>query len=340
MDFFAIFKKLCDLSGVSGREEAVREAIISYLPDDVSWEIDPLGNLLVKKKGRFEPKKRMLFTAHMDEVGFLINYIEEDGSLRFVTVGGIDLHTIAGRQVKIGDTLGVVGLKPIHLQSQKEREAPVSADDIFIDIGVFSKEEALSQVSIGDSGVFAGELHKFGNDRVMGKAIDDRFGCALLLELLSQKTEYSFDAAFLVQEEVGLRGAKPASFTLSPEIAVVLETTTAADFSDIPKNRQACKLNNGPVVPFMDQRSVYDKDLYNLVFSVANKEGIPCQTKTVIAGGNDAGAIASSGNGARVIAISLPCRNLHSGKTVASFKDIENTRKLVAAFAQRLPLAL
>lgn len=336
MEFWNIFKELCELPGISGREDAVREAIISHLPDDVSFETDPLGSVIVEKRGKITPKHSILFTAHMDEVGFIITSIDEDGSLRFSTVGGIDPHTIAGRQVKIGENIGVVGLKPIHLQKEKERQTPLSVDDLRIDIGAENRKQAEKFVKVGDSAVFVGELHKFGQNRVMGKAIDDRFGCALLLKHLHEETEYSFTAAFLVQEEVGLRGAKSVAFTVSPDIAIVLETTTAADFSDVPTHRQTCKLANGPVIPFMDNRTIYDKELYKAAFEVADKEGIACQTKTTVAGGNDAGAIASSGSGVRTLAISLPCRNLHSARTVADLVDMEKTRKLITAFGRRI----
>lgn len=336
IEFWTILEELCGLPGISGREEPVREFILSHLPENVSLEIDPLGSLIVTKKGRFTPKHPLLFTAHMDEVGFLITSIDEDGLLHFATVGGIDPHVIAGRQVKIGNHIGVVGLKPVHLQNEKERQSALSVEDLRIDIGATTRREAEEMVSVGDSAVFTGTLKRFGQNRIMGKAIDDRFGCALLLQHLWEETEYSFTAAFLVQEEVGLRGAKPVGFAVAPEIAIVLETTTAADFSDIPSHRQACRLSSGPVIPFMDQRSVYDRELYQLAFAVAKEEGIPSQTKTVIAGGNDAGAIASSGAGVRTLAISLPCRNLHSARTVADLEDIKWTRRLLTAFGRQV----
>ena len=159
--------------------------------------------------------------------------------------------------------------------------------------------------------------------RICSKAIDDRAGCAILLHLLEQDAPYDFTAAFLVQEEVGLRGAKAAAYTVDPDFALVLEATTAADIAGAEEDAKVCCLGGGPVVSFMDRSTIYDKELYRMAFSLAEKNGISCQTKSRIAGGNDSGAIHVSRGGVRTLAISLPCRYLHSPSCLADLNDLD-----------------
>ena len=322
--------------GVSGRENLVRETLISLLPSDCEYKIDALGNLIVKKHGKKCSKNKVMLSAHMDEVGMIVTFIESDGSLRFSTVGGIDPDVIVGSCVRVNNICGVIGSKPIHLKSAQERSKSISVDDLFIDIGASCKEQAEEQVNLGDVVTFDSGFLQFGQGKIKSKAIDDRFGCAILLELLRDDIEYGFTCAFLVQEEVGLRGAKPATYTINPDIALVFETTTAADTPLSSGKDKVCVLGNGAVVSFMDNATIYDSELYKLAFSTAKENNILCQTKTAIAGGNDAGAISQSGCGVKTISISLPCRYLHSACCVADEKDMDSVLNLAIEFLPKL----
>lgn len=332
-----ILKQLCLIDGVSGRENLVRETIISLLPSDCEYTIDALGNLIVKKTGKKSSKNRIMLSAHMDEVGMIVTFIEQDGSLRFSTVGGIDPNVMVGSCVRVNGISGVIGSKPIHLKSAQDRSKSVSVDDLFIDIGASCKEQVEEQVNLGDVVTFDSDFLQFGKGKIKSKAIDDRFGCAVLLKLLREEDmEYDFTCAFLVQEEVGLRGARPATYTVNPDIAVIFETTTAADTPLSVGKDKVCMLGSGAVVSFMDNATIYDSELYKLAFLTAKENNILCQTKTAIAGGNDAGAISQSRNGVKTISISLPCRYLHSACCVADEQDMDAILNLATKILPKL----
>lgn len=332
-----ILKQLCLIDGVSGRENLVRETIISFLPSDCEYTIDALGNLIVKKTGKKSSKNKIMLSAHMDEVGMIVTFIEQDGSLRFSTVGGIDPNVMVGSCVRVNGISGVIGSKPIHLKSAQDRSKSVYVDDLFIDIGASCKEQAEEQVNLGDVVTFDSDFLQFGKGKIKSKAIDDRFGCAVLLKLLKEEDiEYDFTCAFLVQEEVGLRGARPATYAVNPDIAVIFETTTAADTPLSVGKNKVCMLGSGAVVSFMDNATIYDSELYKLAFLTAKENNILCQTKTAIAGGNDAGAISQSRNGVRTISISLPCRYLHSACCVAYEQDMDAILNLATKILPKL----
>ena len=195
---------------------------------------------------------------------------------------------------------------------------------MYIDIGADSLEEALAVVNYGDSVHFVSEFIENGNT-VNVKAIDDRFGCYVLIELIKSDLEYDMDFAFVVQEEVGLRGSKTAAYTLDPEFALVIETTTSAEIPEIDAHKQVCNLGEGAVISVMDRRTIYDKEMVTCAFDIAGEEiGVKAQYKRAVAGGNDAGAIHQSRGGVRTLAMSLACRYLHAPSTVASKADCES----------------
>ena len=331
-----MLKDLCLLNGTSGDEGAVRDYIISKIKDKCKFKIDALGSIIAFKKGKNKPDKKVMVCAHMDEVGFIITDITDDGYLKFSPVGGIDARIVADRKVTINNIDGVIGLKPIHLLLSDEKDKAVSFKNLFIDIGAKDKADALKYVSLGDYAYFSSDYYEFGNGFIKAKALDDRIGCMLMIELINDDLEYDTYFCFNVQEEVGLRGSKCTSFDVQPDISVILESTTAADLCGVTGGDRVCVLGNGPVVSFMDGRTVYDKDLYKLARKVANDNNIPAQTKTAIAGGNDAGSIQTSGKGSKVIAISLPSRYIHSSSSVVKSEDIENTRKLLNKLLPKL----
>ena len=329
-----LLKELCLADSISGDEHAVRDLIISKIKDVCDYRIDNLGNLICFKKGKKKPPKKLMICAHMDEVGLMVTYVRPDGTLSFGCVGGIDPSVIIGRRVRIGKKgiTGVVGSTAVHNLSKEQKEKAPELDSLYIDIGAADKEEAEKYVSLGDCVYFDSEFTELGDHCVKSKAIDDRAGCAIMIKLLHEKPDYDTYFVFNVQEEVGLRGSAASAYSVAPDFAIVLEATTAADIDGVSGAKRVCELGSGPVVSFMDNRTIYDKELYQLAFAIAT-----CQTKTMIAGGNDAGAIHTSGSGVRTIAVSVPCRYLHSASCVIDMNDLISSYKLVKNISKRIP---
>lgn len=331
-----MLKDLCLLNGTSGREDAVRNYIIEKIKDKCEYSVDALGSVIAFKKGKKAPDKKVLVAAHTDEVGFIITDITDDGYLRFAPVGGIDAAVVLGRRVDINGIKGVVGAKAVHLLSDDEKKNEPAFDKLAIDIGAADKAEAEKAVSLGDCAYFASDYCEFGDGFIKSKALDDRIGCMLMIELINSDLEYDTYFCFNVQEEVGLRGSGCSAYAVKPDVAVILESTTAADIDGVTGGDKCCVLGKGPVVSFMDGRTIYDKQIFDLAFEVAKENNIKIQTKTKIAGGNDAGTIQKSGAGCRVAAVSLPCRYIHSGSSVVKIGDIEETRRFLPLFLSKL----
>lgn len=333
-----LLERLCKCDGISGDEGKVRELIIEEIkPYADSISVDNLGNLIVHKRGKNSAKSKLMLSAHMDEVGLMITDITSDGYLKFDEVGGIDRRVLLGKIVTVGKNRinGVIGVKPIHLCKGEETTRIPELSEMYIDIGADSKEEALKHIKYGESINFVSDFTATA-DSIISKALDDRFGCLVLIELIKSDLEYDMDFTFVVQEEVGLRGAKVAAFTVDPEFALVIETTTAADIPEIDTNKQVCNLSDGAVISVMDRRTIYDKELIALAFDCAEKSNIKAQYKRAVAGGNDAGVIHSSRSGVRTLAVSLPCRYLHSPNCVVNKQDCENMLKLVSELAENI----
>ncbi|MBQ7007780.1 MAG: M42 family metallopeptidase [Ruminococcus sp.] len=331
-------KDLCLLNAVSGNEESVRNFIIDKIKEFCEYSVDNLGNVIALRKGRKTPDKKLMVAAHTDEVGLIITSIRSDGTLTFDAVGGIDSAVIIGKKVKIGkaELNGVVGSKAVHKLSAKQRDEAPEISDLYIDFGATDKQEAEKNVNVGDYAYFDSDYIEFGNRRIKAKAIDDRAGCAIMLSLIEEEPEYDTWFVFNVQEEIGLRGSTVSAYTVQPDIAIVLEATTAADIDGASGAERVCEVGKGPVVSFMDRSTMYDKELYKTAFSLADELGISCQTKSMIAGGNDSGAIHISGKGVRTIAVSLPCRYLHSPSCVISAQDYDDTYTLVKAMIKKV----
>lgn len=334
MEFFENIARLCALDGISGREQEVSAEILRQLEglaDEV--RVDNLGNVIAFKKGRRVPKHKLMLAAHMDEVGFLVTGITDEGCLRFAAVGGVDPRVVLGRRVRIGEkkVWGVIGTKAVHQLTEEERSAPPELSKLLIDIGAKDRCDAERVVAPGDSVVFAGDYLEFGDGFVAAKALDDRAGCAMLLELMRRGLAFDATFVFTVQEEIGTRGAKAAAFSVAPDIALVLETTASGDVAGVEGEKRVTVVGGGAVVSYMDNGTIYDKELYDLAFRVAKEQGIPCQTKTAIAGGNDSGAIHVAHGGVRTCAISVPCRYLHSPADAAKRCDIQAVCDLAGA---------
>lgn len=340
---YELLKKLCTCSGISGDEKNVRDIIISEIKDYAdSIKTDNLGNLIVFKKGLKTPSKKLMISAHMDEVGFMVTYITENGFIKFDQVGGIDRRVVFGKRVTLGENHidGVVGVKPIHLCSDEERETIPKYSDMYIDIGAESREEAEKYVNIGDSVCFYSPFEINENAEDMGttlkaKAIDDRAGCFIMIELIKSTLEYDCTFTFVVQEEVGLRGAKAAAYTVDPDFAIVLESTTASDIHGCEDSKAVCHVGRGVVVSFMDRSTIYDREMFKEAFYAARDIGVEAQVKSAVAGGNDSGAIHISRGGVRTLALSLPCRYIHSGLSLVSLRDMEASLKLTKELISR-----
>lgn len=332
-------KELTALCGISGQEDAVRAYILKVLSEydtPMQVRVDPLGNVIVDVRGENRPACRVLFEAHMDEVGLIVTDITSDGYLRFAEAGGINEKVLVGRTVTVNGRVGVIGCGAMHLIGKEERNKPIPTDRLLIDIGAATREEAAAVISVGDAVMFDSEYTELFGDRFKARALDDRVGCAILLSLLSKPLPYDITVAFTVQEEIGLRGAAVVANTVAPDISVTVESTTASDVAGTAEGQEVCFVGRGPVLSFMDGRTLYDQRLYHHILELAEQNGIPAQSKTRVAGGNNAGAIQTAGSGVRVAAVSLPCRYIHSANTVLSHGDIEAADRLIRLLAETL----
>lgn len=329
-------KKLCALDGPSGKEDKVREFILSKISGHCDAKVDVNGNIIAFKKGKKSAERKVMLDAHMDEVGIIITDITDNGFLHFETVGGIETEVLICSKVKINDCIGVIGLKPVHQSTDEERKSLPGRNSLYIDIGATDKKDAEKYVNPGDIGTFVSQFEDLAGGIVKAKALDDRVGCAVLISLLKEESDYDFYATFTVGEELGLRGATTATYTVEPDYAIVLEATTAADINGTPENKKVCEVGKGAVVSFMDHSTLYNRKLFDLTLSTAKEKGILAQTKNAVAGGNNAGAVHLSRGGVKTITLSLPCRYIHSPSSVASVLDMEEILKLARILCSRL----
>lgn len=324
-------KELTELSGVSGYEKRVREFIKDKIKERVDTiEEDTLGNLIAMKKGKTD--KRLMLCAHMDEVGFIVSNIEEDGKLSIMPLGGIDTRSIIGKKVLVGEreVSGVIGFKAIHLQ-RDEVYNPPKMENIKVDIGVTKKSEAESKVKIGDFVAFSVESMKH-EKWFSGKALDDRGGCSILMDIINSNIELYYETYFVfsVQEELGLRGAGVSAEKINPDLAIVIETTTSGDNPEFLPDRRSTELGKGPAITFAHSGYVVDERLFKWIIDTARENNIPYQVKRRTAGGTDARRIATTLAGIPSAVISIPARYIHSPMSIINLDDYNNTLKLVS----------
>ena len=336
---YANIEMLSKLCGTSGSEQDVREYIRTQIPAECDVRADGIGNLIVFKKGAAVPKNKLMFCAHLDEVGFIVTDYTSEGGLKFAPVGGISPAVVFGRRVIFPNGMtGVIAAKALHQLSGDDKDKQPKISGLEIDIGAADKDEAKKHIMQGDCCCFMSGYEEFGNGFAVGKALDDRVGCAIMLELLNEELPYDVTFVFTVQEEIGTRGAACAAYTVKPDIAVILETTTACDIAGSEDEKRVCELGKGVVVSFMDRSTIYDRELYKLARTACDEAGIKNQTKTLIAGGNDSGAIHKAIGGIRTAALSVPTRYLHSPACVMKKEDIDATlaaaRLVLTKFAE------
>ncbi len=340
-----LIKDLSLAFGPSGCEDRVREKIGEYTKELADkCVVDRLGNLICKMSfGNADAaeRRRIMLSAHMDEVGMMIDSITSDGMLTFGLVGGIDSGVIAGRKVLVGNEKellqGVICSKAVHHKDKEERKKAVDADKLYIDIGFNSKEEAEKHIAIGDFATFDSEFYLFGKDdnTIRSKALDDRMGCAALIEVMRELAISPIDDnldvyfCFTVREEIGSSGASAAAVSIVPDLAVVLETTAISDIVGTPDFRRVADVGNGVVVSVADRTTIYRRDIVNGAMSIAEKCGVAAQIKRYVAGGNDAGKIHKALAGVPVLTLSVPTRYLHSPACVAELCDYRAQRELV-----------
>lgn len=338
-----LLKNLTEAVGVSGAEKEVRLLIRDLIEEHVDeWRVDTMGNLLALKKGTGASDMRVMVDAHMDEVGLMITEITSDGTLKFAGVGGFDARTLLGKVVQVGPKKlkGVIGAKPIHFLSSSERERVVKVDAMRIDIGAKKKEAASSKVKVGDRAAFVTAYEEIGPTAV-GKAFDDRAGCAILIELLRQPP-YPFDlhAAFTVQEEVGLRGAQVAAYAIKPDAALILESTPAYDLPNEKDESPNVVLGKGPAVYVMDASTIHDPRLVAFITRTAVANNIPYQIRQPGRGGTDASVVQRSHAGVPAATISVPGRYAHTPTMMINLQDYANTVKLAEAVLRNLTPAV
>lgn len=319
MNLYTTLKRLCLVSSVSGSEEKIREeirSIITPFVDEVSS--DALGNLIALKKGR--GNKKIMLCAHMDEIGFIVNYIEENGMVRVGTLGGIRLA--AASYTMLISNKGVRGALCANADA---KPADYKNDVMYIDIGAQSKREAERYVSIGDTFVCAPSLTKLCGSRVCGRPIDDRVGCLALLELAERFSGVDTDASiyyvFSVQEEVGCRGSKPATFAIAPDIALCFDVTSTGDTPNATP--MACSVGKGVAVKVKDNSVICHSGLVSELCDIAKSEKIPYQREVLTFGGTDTSSMQLTGLGSVAGALSIPTRYVHSGVELCDMKDVK-----------------
>ena len=329
MSLYTKLKALCSAPSISGREGKVRDVIkaqIAPFVDEVS--VDTLGNLIALKKGSVGERKIML-CAHMDEIGFLVNFIEDDGSVRVATIGGIDLGAVAySKVVSENGTVGVL------VPEGKVKPEDYKADKMYIDIGASSKKEAERKVRIGDFFVAAPDLSRLSGKRVAGRPIDDRVGCLALIEtaerLSKLKTDTDIYFVFSVQEEVGCRGSAPATYAIRPNEAICVDVTATGDVKGA--DRMACALGKGVAIKIKDNSVICHEQLVKALCGISNENKIPYQKEVLTFGGTDTSSMQLSASGSMAGALSIPTRYIHSGVEMCDLGDLESCIDLLEAY--------
>jgi tetrahedral aminopeptidase len=339
-----VLEKLCNACGVAGREEEVRSLmhkLLKPLVDEVKE--DKLGNVIGIKEG-LKNAPKVLLAGHMDEIGLMVKTISKEGYVQFAKLGGIDDRVLLAQKVMVytekGPLHGIIGSKPPHIQKEDERKRVIPYDELFIDIGAESQEEVKKMgVRVGDSIEFDVKFAAINKNVVIGKAMDDRVGCAAMIEVLKclQKTECTIYAVGTVMEEVGCRGATTAAFGIYPDVGLALDVTVAGDIPGVKETEAPTKLKKGPVLVVSDGLHISHPKVLRLLMEVADENKIPYQLEAGMGGGTDAGRISLAKEGVPSLSICVPTRYIHSPTSLLNLTDVENTVKLTTAAIKKIP---
>ncbi len=344
MTIVKTLEKLSNACGVSGREDEVKGLMKKFLKPYVD-EIreDKLGNVIGIRKGKKNAPKVML-AAHMDEIGLLVKTVSKEGFLQFAKIGGIDDRILLAQKVIVytekGSLHGIIGSKPPHIQKEEERKKVITYDQLFIDIGAKSQEETKKMgVKIGDPISFDVRFSKVGKDTVVGKAFDNRIGCAVMIEVMKRlnKNKCTVYAVGTVQEEVGLRGAATAAFGINPDVGIAIDVTVAGDMPGVRETEAPIKIRKGPSITVADRGLITHPKVLRLLVDVAEENKIPYQLEAGLPGSTDAARILLTREGVPSGVISIPTRYIHSPTALLSIKDAENSVKLTVAAIQKVP---
>jgi endoglucanase len=335
-----LLKRLTEAPGIPGREEKIRSIVIDELNDHVDEiKVDVIGNVIAYKKGKGENPKKVMISAHMDEIGFIVSFIDDKGFLRLNPVGGFDPRTLVSQRVKVHgreelDGVLMPGVKPVHLMTPEEAKKPLAVSDFFVDIGR-SKEEAEKLVRIGDFVTLERNFVEIGAN-FSAKALDDRAGVYIMIEAIKRLKDHEVDiyAVGSVQEEVGLRGATTGAFGIQPDIGVALDVTIAGDIPGSSPHTQVTALGNGAAIKVMDSASISNYKLVDFMRELAEEGNIKYQMEILPRGGTDAGAIERARTGCPVITLSLPTRYVHSNVETANKEDLKATIDLLVKFLE------
>lgn len=333
----SLLKAICDLPGAPGFEKQVRDFIIKKVTPLVdSVEVDNLGNVIAIKRGKRNPEnKRVMVAAHMDEIGFIVTHIDDNGFLRFHTLGGFDPKTLTAQRVIVHgkkDLVGVMGSKPIHVMTTEERQKQAKITDFFIDLGM-QKSEVEKHITVGDPITREREFIEMG-DCVNCKSIDNRVAVFILLETLRKLDNPAYDvyATFTVQEEVGLRGASVSAHFINPDFGIALDTTIAYDVPGAAAHEKITELGKGTAIKIMDASTICDYRMVAFMKKTAQENGIKWQPEILTAGGTDTAGVQRNGKqGAIAGAISIPTRHLHQVIEMAHKADIASSVELLKA---------
>lgn len=338
-----LLEALSNAFGPTGNEEeisAILKKELKTYADEV--RIDKLGNILFYHHGK-EGNPKIMLSAHMDEVGFIITFIENEGFLRFEPLGGVTNNLLPGQRILLrgskGDLQGIVGTKPPHIASAEELSKVIPAEDLFVDIGAESLDAARNKgADIGVRGVFDVQFTDLGNGYFRGKALDDRAGCAVLASVFKalKDSPYNIIAVGSVQEELGLRGARTAAWQADPDYGLALEGTFAADVPGTRADRMSAGLRKGPVVTIVDRTVVAHPTVLKTLIDVGREKVIPFQFKRLPLGGTDAGAIHLTRAGVPSGTVAVPCRYIHGPAAVMHMDDLKNTIALVTEFVKAI----
>lgn len=339
-----LLERLSNAFGPAGCEDEVRRTLARELCNKVDdLQTDALGNLIAFKKGTgADPRLKVMVDAHTDEVGLMVTRIEKNGLLGFRAVGGIDDRLLLAKGVVIGEERlpGIILTPPVHLTKPEQRKQVMAIEQLVIDIGATSKDEAQELVKVGDYAAFDTRfriLNEDGLRTVKGKAFDDRVGCAAAAALADGQYAVDLYLCFSAQEEVGLRGARVAAFRIDPDIAFALEGTVCDDSPRKEDVSPTTRLGGGPAITVMDRSFIADRRLVQLIVNMAEAEAIPYQFKQPGVGGTDAGAIHVSRTGVPTVTVSVPCRYLHAPAGLLSLNDFDNLVTLMKAVLHSLP---